>query len=118
MVKRLEVSIDATGKSLGRIASLAAKTLMGKSDPGYAPNVASDVKVIIINASKLNMPEKKQLNKEYTTYSGYPGGLKTERLQALNARKGQIEALRRAIDRMMPRNTMRVGRMKNLIITI
>src|SRR3989338_668904 len=72
---------------------------------------------LIVNAGKLSMPEKKRLGKKYTTYSGYPGGLKTERLGALNARKGHGEPLRRAIERMLPRNTLRVGRMKNLTIT-
>ncbi|OGG69582.1 hypothetical protein A3F27_00480 [Candidatus Kaiserbacteria bacterium RIFCSPHIGHO2_12_FULL_53_13] len=118
MAAKTEFTIDAEGKSLGRVASQAAKTLMGKTSPDYVPNIRSDVKVLIVNAGKLSMPEKKRLGKKYTTYSGYPGGLKTERLGALNARKGHGEPLRRAIERMLPRNTLRVGRMKNLTITV
>lgn len=117
-IQKTEFTFDAEGKSLGRIASQAAKTLMGKTHPNYTPNIASPVKVTIVNAGKLSMPEKKQLGKEYTSYSGYPGGLKKERLGMLNTRKGHGEALRRAIERMMPRNTLRVGRMKNLTIIV
>ena len=111
-----EYTLDAEGKSLGRIASQAAKTLMGKTQPDYTPNIASPVKVRIVNAAKLSMPEKKLLGKKYTSYTGYPGGLKTEALGVLKERKGPAEALRRSIQRMMPRNTLRVQRMKNLTI--
>ena len=118
MAAKTQFVLDAEGKSLGRVASQAAKMLMGKTSPSYVPNRASDVVVTIVNAGKLAIPEKKRLGKKYTSYSGYPGGLKTERLGALAARKGHGEALRRAIERMIPRNTLRVGRMKNLTITV
>ena len=109
--------IDAATKSLGRVASEAAKALMGKTSPDYTPNIRSNVKVFIANARKLSIPESKRLQKTYTTYSGFPGGLKKENVNVLGARKGHGELLRRAIMRMLPRNTMRVGRMKNLSIT-
>lgn len=118
MATKSEYTIDAAGKSLGRVASQAAKTLMGKTEASYTPHIASDVQVTIINAAKLINTDKKQLGKKYTSYSGYPGGLKTEALGKLQARKGHAEPLRRAIERMLPRNTMRVGRMKNLKITV
>ena len=118
MAKQSEYTIDATGKSLGRVASLAAKTLMGKTEPSYTPHIPSQVKVTVSNVSKLVVTERKDLGKKYTTYSGYPGGLKTEALGKLRVRKGQAEPLRRAIQRMLPRNTMLVGRMKNLKITL
>ncbi len=115
---KIEYKIDAAQRPLGRVASEAAKMLMGKTEPGYTPNVPSDVHVIIVNAGKLIGTERKQLGKKYTSYSGYPGGLKTEALGKLQERKGHGEPLRRAIERMLPRNTLRVGRMKNLKITI
>ena len=111
------VTIDAAGKTLGRVASEAAKSLMGKTRPDYVPHVRSDVKVTVVNASKLHIREKKRVGKIYTTYSGYPGGLKRESLASLNGRKGKGEAVRRAVIRMLPRNTMRTPRMKNLIVT-
>ncbi len=110
-------AIDAAGKTLGRVASEAAKALMGKMRSDYTPNKLSMVKVSVTNVSKLYIREKKRTGKIYTTYSGYPGGLKRESLASLNARKGKGESVRRAVIRMLPRNTMRTPRMKNLIVT-
>lgn len=110
-------TIDAAGKTIGRVASQAAKALMGKTRADYTPNIRSDVRVTITNASKLFTTEKKRTGKIYTTYSGYPGGLKKESLGHLGERKGQGEALRRAVRKMLPRNTMLTARLKNLIVT-
>jgi len=110
-------TIDAAGKTLGRVASEAAKALMGKKSADYTPHIRSDVRVEVQNASRLYIREKKRLQKEYTTYSGYPGGLKHETLANLSARKGYAEAVRRAVRRMLPRNTMLTARLKNLIVT-
>lgn len=109
-------TIDAAGKTLGRVASEAAKALMGKTRTDYTPNKESEVKVEIVNASKIYTREKKRQQKIYTNYSGYPGGLKRESLAMLNVRKPG-EAVRRAIERMLPRNTLRVQRLKNLKVT-
>jgi large subunit ribosomal protein L13 len=111
-------TIDAAGKSLGRVASEAAKALMGKTRADYVPHKRSDVSVTISNASKLYIRERKRTGKIYHTYSGYPGGMKRESLSSLSSRKkGNGEALKRAITRMLPRNTMRTARFKNLIVT-
>lgn len=113
---KTEYIIDATAQSLGRVASEAAKMLMGKTLPSYTPNIRSQVRVNIQNASKLTVRERKLIQKTYTRYSGYPGGFKKEVLGKLNARMGHREALRRAVFRMLPDNTLRVLRMKNLVI--
>jgi len=110
-------TIDAGGRTLGRVASEAAKALMGKMRADYTPNKNSGVKVTITNAGKLYIRERKRTQKIYTTYSGYPGGQKRESLASLSARKGNGEALRRAIARMLPRNTMHTPRLKSLIIS-
>ena len=68
-------------------------------------------------SAKLHSTEKKRMGTIYTTYSGFPGGQKRESLASLNARKGKGEAVRRAVTRMLPRNTLRVARLKNLTIT-
>ena len=117
MTTQKTYTIDAAGKSLGRVASEAAKALMGKTSADYTPNVRSNVKVTVTNAGKISMRERKQLQKTYTTYSGFPGGLKSENVQMLVARKGAEEMVRRAVTRMLPRNTMRTPRLKNLIVT-
>ncbi|MFA7309972.1 MAG: 50S ribosomal protein L13 [Candidatus Paceibacterota bacterium] len=109
-------TIDASGRTLGRVASEAAKILMGKTTPDYTPNIDSKVKVTVNNASKLYIRERKRVQKIYTTYSGYPGGQKRESLKQLDERKGPGEAVRRAVQRMLPNNTMRPSRMKNLIV--
>lgn len=110
-------SIDAAGKTLGRVASEAAKALMGKTSPDYTPHIRSDVKVSVVNVGKLYTSEKKRRQKTYVSYSGYPGGLKRETLASLNVRLGKGEAVRRAVSRMLPRNTMKTARMKNLNIS-
>ena len=111
-----EITVDAGGKSLGRVATQVAKALMGKTSPSYTPHIASIVKVVVTNAKKLHLPERKRLGKVYTDYSGYPGGLKETTLGALVTKKGNGAAIRRAVQGMLPRNTMRTGRMKRLII--
>ena len=108
--------IDAAGKSLGRVASEAAKALMGKTSADYTPNVLSEVSVVITNASKLYMRDLKKTQKSYQTYSGYPSGQRKESYSALSTRRGAGEPLRRAIQRMLPRNTFRTARMKKLSI--
>lgn len=110
-------TIDAAGKTLGRVASEAAKALMGKTSADYVPHVRSDVKVSVTNAGKLYIREKKRAQKTYVSYSGYPSGLKRETLSSLSARKGKQEAVRRAIARMLPRNRLHTARMKNLSVT-
>ncbi len=110
-------TIDAQQKKLGRIAGEAAKILMGKTSPDYAPNKVSDVKVTIINASKLDIDAKKKDTKEYTRFSGYPGGLFTRTLGDLVIKKGYGEAVRIAIKGMLPKNKLTPKILKNLTIT-
>ncbi len=109
--------IDATGKSLGRVASAAAKALMGKTRADYTPHIASGTSVQITNASKLKIRDTKLASQQYQNYSGYPGGQRVETLRNLSARKGYGAAIRLAVQRMLPNNTLRVGRLKNLHIT-
>ena len=111
-----EFTIDAAGRTLGRVASEAAKALMGKTSPDYTPNKRSLVRVTIVNANKLYMRDRKQTTKTYQTFSGYPSGRHLESYSALSQRRGVGEPIRRAVMRMLPRNTFRTARMKNLII--
>jgi large subunit ribosomal protein L13 len=112
-----EHNIDAEGKRLGRVASLAASYLLGKDSSAFAKHTALEVVVTITNASRMDMSEKKLVQEEYQTYSGYPGGQKRESLKALGTRRGYREALRRSISGMLPKNKLRDARLKNLIIT-
>jgi len=115
--KQKQYQIDASGRTIGRIAAEAAKALMGKAHADYTPHIPSVVNVSIANAGKIRVTEKKRLQKIYTDYSGHPGGLKKESLSSLIGRRGKGAAVRRAIERMLPRNTMKTARLKRLTIT-
>lgn len=110
-------TIDAAGRTLGRIASEAAYILMGKNEPDYQPNVAGKTTVIISNAGKIKVTEKKLSEKMYERYSGYPGGLRFLSLKEVVARKGFSEALRLAVYGMLPGNKLRPLRMKRLKVS-
>ncbi len=109
-------TIDAQGKTLGRIATEAASVLMGKHSTAFARNKTADVAVHIVNAAGMRITERKTLQKTYRRYSGYPGGLKTETLSALIARRGRAEVLKKAIRGMIPNNRLRPIVLKNLSI--
>lgn len=110
-------TIDAAGQSLGRVASAAAKALMGKTRADYVPHISSDTSVQITNASKLKVRDTKMASQQYQNYSGYPGGQRVETLRSLSARKGYGAAIRLAVQRMLPNNSLRTGRLKRLHIS-
>jgi large subunit ribosomal protein L13 len=99
--------IDADGAVLGRVATEAATLLRGKHKPTFAPHVDTGDHVIVINAAKLEITERKATGKLYYRHSGYPGGLSTESLEHLLARDPE-KVVRRAVRGMLPRN--RLGR--------
>jgi large subunit ribosomal protein L13 len=109
--------IDAKNKPLGRVATQAAAILMGKNSPSFARNVAPEVEVEIINASKTAINEQKKIKKTYITHSGYPGGQKEEALGLLIARKGMVEVYRRAVEGMLPKNKLQSRMINRLTVT-
>ncbi len=111
------ITIDASGKKMGRVASEAASFLSGKRNVNYVRNKVCGVPVKIINTSKASFDIKKLNGKEYVTFTGFRGGLYTETLAHLIERKGAKEAFERAVYRMLPSNTLRKQMMKNLTIT-
>ncbi len=111
------ITIDAQDKTLGRVASAAAKALLGKHAASFAKNVVAQDGVTVVNASKVRISGTKEKAKEYVRYSGYPGGLKTERYDMLVARRGHAEAIRRAVRGMLPKNRLQDRRLKMLTIT-
>lgn len=110
-------TIDAQGKRIGRVASEAATILMGKNLVTYARNTTPEVKVSIVNCGRAYIPAKKKQNKEYVTFTGFRGGINTEKLGDLIARKGTTEAFKRAVYRMLPSNSLRKKMMLNLTIS-
>lgn len=113
--KQTEYTIDAAGKKLGRVASEAAMILRGKNSPDFAPHKMSGNKVTILNASQVDLAAVK-MDKEYTRYSGYPGGLTKETRKHLIDRKGYGEIFKKAVYGMLPGNRLRAQIMKNLTV--
>lgn len=109
--------LDAKGKKLGRIASEAAKLLMGKNLATFSRSSAPDVSVTIENASKLSITEKKLQTEKYKRFSGYPGGLKEEAMGHMIKRRGIKQALMHAVRGMIPNNKLRPEMLKKLKIT-
>ena len=109
--------IDASGRPLGRVASEAASVILGKNSPQYVQNEVLPVTVTVTNASKMQLHEKRVAQKEFTHYTGSPGGLRTTSMTKMIADKGISEVLRKAIDGMIPRNKLRKERMKRVTIT-
>ena len=70
--------VDASGQTLGRLASQVARILMGKENPRYTPFLDTGDHVIVINAEKVKTTGMKAEQKKYQHYTGYPGGLRTE----------------------------------------
>ncbi len=110
------ITLDAHNKKLGRLASEIAVLLMGKDTTDYQRNKIPDREIKVVNASKMDIDERKLATKEYIHYTGYPGGLKTERMDTLVKRKGYKDALRTAVRGMLPGNKLRPQMLKKLTI--
>jgi len=113
----MEIVFDAQNKKLGRLASEAASVLMGKNRTDFSRNRVPQIKVVVKNASKLSITDKKKSTKIYRNYSGYPGGLKDRSLKYLIQDHGMKEAFRIAVRGMLPKNKLRDRMMKNLVVT-
>ncbi|MHB8710480.1 MAG: 50S ribosomal protein L13 [Minisyncoccota bacterium] len=109
-------TIDATDRTLGRVASEAAHALLGKRSVHFSKNQALPVQVIIENADKLHLPARRTKGKVYLRYTGYPGGQRSMRMDEMIAKKGIAEVVKKTIDGMIPRNKLRKPRMKNLVV--
>ena len=109
-------TIDATDRTLGRVASEAAQALLGKRSVHFAKNKALPVTVVVSNAGKLHLPIRRVKGKVYTRYTGYPGGLYFTTMEEMITKKGIAEVVKKTVDGMIPRNKLRAPRMKNLIV--
>lgn len=97
--------VDATGQTLGRLASEVAKLLRGKHKPIYTPFLDTGDFVIVVNADKIAVTGKKMQQQMYYRYSGYPGGLKALSLEELMKRSG-TRAVELAVKGMLPKNRL------------
>ncbi len=111
---KTKYTIDAKDRKLGRVASEAAHILQGKNTPDFTRNNVADVEVVITNTSQISITEKKKEEKKYAWFSGYPGGLRFEKLRDALDKKGIKEVLRRTISGMLPKNKLRAKMIKNI----
>lgn len=109
-------TIDANGRTLGRVASEAAMSLMGKTKASFERNVYCGFPVKVINAKKIRITAKKLESIYHTRYSGIPGGLRTIKGTETAEKKGLKELLKIATYQMLPSNKLRRTMMKNLKI--
>lgn len=115
MTERKIHKIDASGKAAGRLASQIATILRGKHKPEYEPNLDMGDVVEVENADKMKFTGNKIEQKEYYRHSGYPGGLKKEKLREVYE-KDPAEVLKRTVRGMLPDNKLRQNMMKRLKI--
>src|SRR5580658_3494814 len=97
--------VDASGQTLGRLATKAASVLSGKLNPQYVPYIDMGDHVIVINAEKIRLTGLKDQKKVYRRYTGFPGGLREESFTRLINRKPEM-VLEQAIKGMRPRSKM------------
>lgn len=116
-MQKNEKTIDASGRTLGRVASEAAVHLLGKDNPAFKREKYSGAPVKVVNAGKIRITPKKLEEIFHNRYSGYPGGLKVQKGTYTRDTKGMRELVRLAIYRMLPGNKLRREMMKNLTIT-
>ena len=105
--------IDAQDKILGRLTPQIVKLVQGKHKTSYVPNMDIGDYVVVINASKVVITGKKALAKEYTNYSGYPGGLRKINFADL-LKKDSREVIKRAVSGMLAKNKFRSDRLNRV----
>ena len=115
--KKEWVVIDATDQVVGRLASKVAKIIRGKYKPSFTPNADCGDNVIIINAAKIVFTGKKETDKVYTRYTGYPGGQRFNTPAELRKKPfGPDRILRHAVKGMLPKGPLGRHLLTNLYI--
>ena len=104
-VKRDWYVVDASGKTLGRLASEIAKRLRGKHKPEYTPHVDTGDYIVVVNAEKVTVTGKKAEDKMYYRHTGFPGGIKETNFNKLQQRH-PTQVIEIAVKGMMPHNPL------------
>jgi len=110
-----QITIDATGKIWGRLASQVSNILQDKISPEYEKNVVSNVKVVIENISAIKFTGKKLKQKIYYHHTEYLGHMKEETFE-FKLKKNPEKAFKDSVRGMLPKNSLRDKRLKHLII--
>lgn len=104
-IKREWFVVDATGQTLGRLATEIASRLRGKHKPEYTPFMDTGDYIIVINASKVKVTGNKTTDKMYYHHTGFPGGIKSESFEKLVARKPE-QIIEIAVRGMLPKGPL------------
>src|SRR5271167_4060737 len=105
VVERKWYIVDEKDRPLGRVAVTVANLLRGKGKPIFTPHVDTGDFVVVINAEKVRVTGKKEVNKTYTSFSGYVGGHHSETFKARRARHPEL-IVERAVRGMIPHNRL------------
>ncbi|KPK37458.1 MAG: 50S ribosomal protein L13 [Gammaproteobacteria bacterium SG8_47] len=104
-VKRDWYVIDASGKTLGRLATEVARRLRGKHKAEYTPHVDTGDYIVVVNSDKVNVTGRKRTDKVYYRHTGYPGGIKSITFDKLVA-KDSRRIIEIAVKGMLPKNPL------------
>lgn len=114
-VEKEWVLVDAEGQTLGRLASVVALMLRGKHKTSFTPHVDCGDNVIVINAEKVTLTGAKMTDKEYIRHTGYPGGQRIVKADAL-MKKNPTRLVEYAVKGMLPKNRLGNAIFKNLYV--
>ena len=114
-VERQWYIIDAEGMVVGRLCTQIATVLRGKHRPDFTPHVDTGDHVIVINADKVRFTGKKLWQKEYLSYSGYPGGQKSRRPVDFLAKRPE-KIIENAVKGMLPKTKLGRAMFKKLFV--
>ncbi|AXI99310.1 LSU ribosomal protein L13P [Cyclonatronum proteinivorum] len=112
-IEKKWILVDAEGEVLGRLASKVAAILRGKHKPEFTPHMDTGDYVIVINAEKIRLTGNKMTDKQYFSYSGYPGGERFTTPAELLEKK-PAEVVRKAVKGMLPKNALGREILRNL----
>ncbi|MEK7103947.1 MAG: 50S ribosomal protein L13 [Patescibacteria group bacterium] len=109
-------TIDATGKSLGRLSTNIADLLRGKTKVGFVPYKDDGDFVVVENVNKMAITGKKKKQKIYFHFTGFIGGMKEVTMEKLIEKRGVGEVLKKAVAGMLPKNKLKGEMLKRLTI--
>jgi large subunit ribosomal protein L13 len=109
--------IDVKDAVLGRVSPKIALLLRGKHKPYFIPHLDCGDYVVVVNAAQVAVTGKKEKQKKYRRYSGYPSGLKERTLRQVRERRPE-ELIRRAVSGMLPKNKLRDQWLSRLYVSV
>ena len=112
-VKRDWYVVDASGKTLGRLAAEVASRLRGKHKPEYTPHVDTGDYIVVINASQIQISGKKAQAKMYYSHTGFPGGIKSINFEKL-VDKAPEQIIQKSVKGMLPKGPLGRAMFKKL----